>query len=177
MTRLVTRSKAGSPGFGVSWTSPRAPASSRARTASGTRYPTPRRWSTASASAKVVGSGAVRPRGSHAVDDRLGGGLAPRVGHGMAGLLHDDALREHRIAVLHDDQSLGDPPAEGSLHRRRHRAAGLAAAEHEQVAPGRTRQLDAEALEGAIDERGDIAGGERRPPDGLRSLAGRIRRR
>jgi hypothetical protein len=38
-------------------------------------------------------------------------------------------------------------------------------------------QVDAEALEGAIDERGDVAGGERRPPDGLRGLAGRIRRR
>src|SRR2546422_4035669 len=63
-----------------------------------------------------------------------------RVGHGMAGLLHDDALREHRIAVLHDDQALGDPPAEGSLKRRCHRAAGLAAAEHER-SEGHTSEL------------------------------------
>src|SRR6266850_6714833 len=33
------------------------------------------------------------------------------------------------------------------------------------MAPGRVGQVDTEALEGAIDERGDVAGGEGRPPD------------
>ena len=35
------------------------------------------------------------------------------------------------------------------------------------------RQVEAEPLERAIDERGNAAGGERRPPDGLRVEARR----
>src|SRR2546430_11132045 len=52
MTTLATRSKSGSPGFGVSWISPARPASSRRATDGGTRPESPLRASTSSASAK-----------------------------------------------------------------------------------------------------------------------------
>ena len=61
MTRFVTRSNRGSPGLGVSATSPRRPASRCATIDGGTRSCRPRPASTRSASSNVDGSGAVGP--------------------------------------------------------------------------------------------------------------------
>ena len=115
-SRWATPASRGSPGFGVSWRSPRAPASSRAATAAGSVAP--RAATNRSASAKVVGSGA---NGPEAIVERSSPGTSERTrtrtGAGARSAAEPTSLQARE--VLPERVQLADRRA--GAHERRDR--------------------------------------------------------
>src|SRR2546426_10923442 len=93
-----------------------------------------------------------------------GRGEAPGVGHRVAGLGEPDPSERRRVAVLDDDEALGDAVAQEVLCRPGHGPARLAAAEHDDARVARIH------VEMGPDERGHVAGGEGGLPDRTRTL-------
>src|SRR2546426_11853901 len=88
-----------------------------------------------------------------------GRGEAPGVGHRVTGLGEPDPSERRRVAVLDDDEALGDAVAQDVLCRPGHRPARLAAAEDHDARATRIQ------LEMGPDERRRGTGGDGRPPD------------
>src|SRR2546425_42882 len=138
-----------------------------------------------SASANVVGSGAggregITSRGSPMSSERARGGI----GAGAAARGRWAPLEPGRggrtarggggVTVLAAAQAASDAVAQDVFCRTRHRRARLAAPEHEDALGA--GEVTGFALEGPVDEAANVAGRQRRVPDGARRLARRRER-
>ena len=92
----------------------------------------------------------------------------------MTGLGDRHAPRGRGVTVLDDDEAASNAVPQDVFGRTRHRRARLAAPEHEDALGA--GEVTGFALEGPVDEAANVAGRQRRVPDGARRLARRQER-